>query len=104
MSAEPGDVTRWGEVLAELAELVEHARPHADAQSVERLAGWRPPQGLGPLPAGFVGWAEALRDQLERRAEALRAAMAATQQQRRLADHVPAARPADTSAYLDVHG
>lgn len=63
------DVAEWEAVLAEyqarLAELADAVRS-TDADAPLEMAGWSPPEGLGPMPAELAGRASLLAEETTR--------------------------------------
>ncbi len=97
----------WADALTDLEmdlalaeRLLDHAHLLAPAE-VARVAAWRPPTGLGPLPASLLVRAQALLDrQLD---VARRTAEAAALSRRQLAvTEALHARPAAVPVYLDI--
>lgn len=114
MSADtlPGSVTAWESAWADAlhdleidVEVAEGLLRSAHLPSVNdvQLVAWRPPSGLGPLPASLLARAQAL---LSRQIEVARLAGEAASLSRRhlAAADAMRARPAAVPMYLDANG
>lgn len=103
----------WADALAELEMSVDeaegllraaHATAPVDVDAVSAVGyGWRPPTGLGQLPAPLVDRAKALLDRQLRVAQQLAEAAAHSRRQLRAVESMRAT--AETSpVYLDIAG
>ena len=99
---------RWEAVLEELETALDDAAramsPAAAETAAETLTAWRPPAGLGPLPAHLETRARDLLQNQRTLVGQLQAARKVTAQHLSAVRSVPPARSTAASVYLDVAG
>ncbi|MCL2091182.1 MAG: hypothetical protein FWH11_08185 [Micrococcales bacterium] len=99
----------WAEALTTLETDVATAEAMLDhdhlptEEAVARLAAWRPPTGLGPLPTGLLDRAQALADRQRSVVEAITRAMIANRRHMVVLDET-STPPPSPPVYLDAEG
>jgi len=99
----------WAQALTSLELDVATAEAMLDhdhlpsVQDVARMAAWKPPTGLGPLPAALVDRAQTLAERQRSAAEAITRAMVANRRHLAALDQMRPTAPS-RPVYLDLEG